>query len=1588
VVTRVRASLALGALAGIAALWARPLGAQLVVRGASACFAPRPAAGAALAPGGADSASRTRSRDLETRHARSDLASGRTLAAADRLEPAAGAPVAGAGDDGALLSTLALAYWRLGCRQAFAGIAERALRAAAPAAPAADAARLSALLPLARAPDSVPAAGLAASEGDTTREGALARRAWWQYAAGRFEEAAASFARVVDAAPAVAARAAARAMRAQSLLEAGRSLEAADEFLLVKADARRLLVALEARVSAPGWFDTVARTLAEHRASSLLWAGDVREGRLVVPVSDTGAPAPGAGGAGVAGGDSGEMRAPAPLRALHAADITRWLEAVGGAAADPVARELVWTSDDVHRAALRAAVDSLELSDVRVSRAAWRSDAIRAERAGRIADAVRFKGAVAALRDSLAVSDGQLAALEDSLVKRDAAIALNIAEYRAVLEAKIAGVRDLAGENVARIDSSAGALRALGAVPASLVAYERAAAEAYVTTAEQAAGALDVGLTRLPVLLQRDTLRLRVAAFVRTLAEVHAAYDSALAKAQVAEAVVTAAEDRRIADATAELDAAAAARDTVLALVARVTGSALRARADSLRGALDRAIEAADFGVAAATFFVALAGDTAALRPPPFGLVRPPAIDALTGAIAAHPASPLRARALMELGELLTRRADAEYAAAQRANANVDHPDYAAAMARFDELLRDFPDDPEADAAAYTLGTLAFFSQRYDDALRALERVTAQERSHFRPEAFFRHGDARFELAAKQAGDARRALFAQAGQSYERAIALSSADGDIYYLALYKLGWSWYVQADRQSSDEYRKAVDVFARLVREVDRLPKERQARLALRQEAIDYLAIAITQLGGAEDAVRYLAAIPDEETRILVLRRVARALRDQGEFTNAAIAYRAAIDQAPTDALTLDARRDLVDLFQSRMLEPARAQQARLELADASGPDSPWGLANPARAADAAVARERALREGGAYALAEAKKAANRAQAPQRFAEAAELLGRYLREFTRADSAQRVSALEAEALFSAGEWLRAGAAFNRTALQWRSDSALGALARRNAIVAFDSALAAERRAAPPAGPAAIAGPAAPSRTAQLRSVLDSLFAATDRFVVLAPDADARSATVAKGRRAAEGERWEVVATTFEVFASRWPADPFAAEARKLVGDARYREGRYFDAQREWRAAQTLAEQGSRKAFADSIARTRLAAAGQAADSLVRSGRYAEAADSIFTAIAADVGDPARAADALRNAIEVHLAGDSVRRAAGDTAGSRDARTRAVAAIERLAATYPAYRHTLAYSALHARLLSDLGRAGESADALTALIAAQPAWSGRADAMVRVAALLDSLGRRADAAQAWERFSTTYPADRRAADAQYNAAVTFAEATDAAGAAAAARSYAAFVQRFPRDARVGAAQRARVEQLRAAGEEGAATAELTRLCVRPVAAMAAPCAERAGAQAFRDGLALWDRYAALRLEIASRAQLTRAGVEQASAAKERLLRTMSAHFSRAIASGASEWIAAGSFQSGLAQWHYGLFLRDVVLPADLTESQRDAVTKSSAQQAQSYFDAAVTIWQALVEKGAAEKFENAWMERARAALRGEGIPAREIIP
>ena len=148
-----------------------------------------------------------------------------------------------------------------------------------------------------------------------------------------------------------------------------------------------------------------------------------------------------------------------------------------------------------------------------------------------------------------------------------------------------------------------------------------------------------------------------------------------------------------------------------------------------------------------------------------------------------------------------------------------------------------------------------------------------------------------------------------------------------------------------------------------------------------------------------------------------------------------------------------------------------------------------------------------------------------------EAAQLYSRYLSEFGQSDSAQAVNNYYAAALVGQGDYAAAGAQFVKTAFEYKdSSNPIAQQARRNAIVAYDSALAHNKND---------------------RATQDAFFSAVDRFVAQSKDTElAKKALIQKGRRASETQRWDVLQQTFQwSVRAELPDDPYTPTAQKLV-------------------------------------------------------------------------------------------------------------------------------------------------------------------------------------------------------------------------------------------------------------------------------------------------------------------------------------------------------------------------------------------------------------------------------------------------------
>ena len=1449
------------------------------------------------------------------------------------------------------------------------------------------------------------AAAVEASSGSDAE--ARATRAWALTRGGHPDQAAPIFDELADRYPQLPGREGNRLMAAQSVLEQDKPAESEGAFLSAVDSATTEAQRIAQWSATP---HAAARALVATRTADVLLLPDVALGKtLAFPdsagggidalravVSDAATTAPPSFappslvtiGSLTARVDSAAAAAPGGGLSLVDRDVLRraaFTREPDGAAGSAARADLIHDVNELHNADISVVLAN---EDILAQRG---NVALQLLLLRRARQQIELAG------DSLGPMFTRMSAAEDSLARVTQHVDVAGLLLHRLFAPQFSDMRKISSDNIRQIDSVRRSMGAYAA-PSDLAVLDREAATAadYGRLADVIERGLNQVIANHPAFALRDSIRLRGERTRQLIVQTQRAVTTGEAAVDEQMARVSEGGSSTRASLRSTLNAAAAAQEQAVSVLTVAVERDLTVRAGVLATDARRDQEAAEFGAAGASFFRQLAsanGTTGAADAAPSS---DSAVAQLERVIQRYPSSPARAGALYELGELLVRRADERYAATQRvgtgsdtthaarSDAGLNHPDYAAAISRYEELIQQYPAFPQIDGAEYTLGTLYSGGERYADAAAIFEKVSGIESSAMRAEAMFRLGDARFELASAARGEQRLALFGKSAGAYEQAAGVAPVTGDIYFLSLYKLGWSYYNQGTQQNQDGYRKAVDVFGRLVDAYDKLPADRQARLGLRDETLDYMAVSFTQVGGADAANRFFATRADTAYKIQVLRRVASRLRDQGDFGRAVQAYQELLVEAPNDSSALGVQQEVIDIYQNRTLEPEKAQAARLALVDKFAPGFAWSAANLPLEKQAAAAREDALRQSAQYELAKAQGSGTRVIATTRtrrapgtpaptigtpsvaqrphYAEAARLYGKYMQDYGGADSARAVDTYYAEALFGASDYARAGAEYVRSAYGYPGDTTKAAAvseqqSAQNAIVAYDSALNASKND---------------------RTVQDSLFSAVNQFADHYPHTEiAKRALIEEGRRASEAGRWDVMVSAFRQYSAQWPSDPYTPTAAKLVGDALYKQGKYGDAQAQWDTAYTIAERAGRHTLADSLKRVQASAASIYADSLVKAGQYQRAAEEVYVAYADENPTNAKAADALRNAIETYMLADSVARRKGNDSVSKDARTHAADLSNRLITQFPQYQFRLQYQTLYADLLAGLGRGDESIEALRKLIADNPTWTGRADAEIRLATRLDSLGKKKEAAAEYEQFSSDYPRDKRATDAQYNSAVTYLESGDTLTAA---KTYATFARRYPADPRAEQARSFRITLLRQAGDSAAADADLAALCTANTPAdLKADCAARAGQAAFSAGVAQFLKYRPVKLVIASRAQLTAAGVKRASAYKQQLLAALTKEFTLAIEAGDPQYLAASTYYIGVAQWEYGNFLKDVQLPASLSDAERLAAADGAAKQGEAYYAQAQKTWQALVDKAAQEKIANKWVDMAKDGVQGK---------
>ena len=379
------------------------------------------------------------------------------------------------------------------------------------------------------------------------------------------------------------------------------------------------------------------------------------------------------------------------------------------------------------------------------------------------------------------------------------------------------------------------------------------------------------------------------------------------------------------------------------------------------------------------------------------------------------PQAPQRAQALRRIGDLEMASADTRSANDPAAGA----PDYRAAIARYQELLKSYPADPANDRVLYQLARAHEQGGEPEAALKTLDRLVQRyPATPYRDEAQFRRGELLFTARDYAAAEAAYAAVLRAG-----------ATTPYRDRALYMQGWSQFKQG---RLDEALRSffgvldLKVGARADRSsADTLAGLSRADRELVEDTFRVTSLSLTNLQGAESIPAYIDSPLRRAYAHLVYEQLGELYIRQERYKDAA------------DAFGLYARRDPLNaqapVLQARVIEiyeksgfGTLALEAKKEYVARYASASEFRRANPAgwQRAQPLVKTHLAELARHYHALAQqSKRAAD-------YDEAVRWYRAYLASFPSDPQAAQTNFLLSDLLFEAGRYAPAAVEYEKTA------------------------------------------------------------------------------------------------------------------------------------------------------------------------------------------------------------------------------------------------------------------------------------------------------------------------------------------------------------------------------------------------------------------------------------------------------------------------------------------------------------------------------------------------------------------------------
>ena len=299
------------------------------------------------------------------------------------------------------------------------------------------------------------------------------------------------------------------------------------------------------------------------------------------------------------------------------------------------------------------------------------------------------------------------------------------------------------------------------------------------------------------------------------------------------------------------------------------------------------------------------------------------------------PKAPQRGEAMRRLGDLEMDLADQRAASAQGSSGN---PDYRAAVKRYEDYLKTFPNDKGNDRVYYQLARAQEQAGDLEVSLKTLDHLVATyPNTLYRDEANFRRGELLFSL--KQ--------YARAEQAYGTVLATPERS-EFNERALYMQGWSRFKQGKLEDALQSffgvldRRAVGLGAE--GSLDKLPGLSRADRELLEDTFRVTSISLANLQGAQSIPPYITSDERRSYEYRVYEQLGELYLKQERVKDAADTFGAFARLHPLDAQAPQLQARVIEIYEGNGF-PALALDAKKDYVSRYGIGSEFRRANPA-------------------------------------------------------------------------------------------------------------------------------------------------------------------------------------------------------------------------------------------------------------------------------------------------------------------------------------------------------------------------------------------------------------------------------------------------------------------------------------------------------------------------------------------------------------------------------------------------------------------------------------------------------------------